>query len=34
MNLLVNTLSGWMAKHTCGSEVAPIVLTRINMYKN
>ena len=35
MNLLVNTLGGWMAKHVSfGSEVAPIVLVRFSMYKN
>ena len=35
MNLLVNTLGGWMAKtRKHGSEVAPIVLARISMYKN
>ena len=35
MNLLVNTLGGWMAK-TCkhGSEVAPIILARFSKYKN
>ena len=35
INLLVNTLGGWMAK-TCkhGSEVAPIILARFSMYKN
>ena len=35
MNLLVNTLGGWMTKHVSfGSEVAPIVLVRFSMYKN
>ena len=35
MNLLVNTLGGWMTKHVSfGSEVAPIVFVRFSMYKN